>query len=121
MLHTRIRDLFGIEFPIISAGMGGVALAELAAAVSDAGGLGTLGLAAFGREGINNEITAARKRTKKPLAANLLVPFLRPGIVEAVAQTGLEAVTFFWGDPRDHARAIALLHRAGTKVIWQCG
>jgi NAD(P)H-dependent flavin oxidoreductase YrpB (nitropropane dioxygenase family) len=121
MLHTRICDLFGIEFPIISAGMGGVALAELAAAVSDAGGLGTLGLAAFGREGINNEITAARKRTKKPLAANLLVPFLRPGIVEAVAQTGLEAVTFFWGDARDHARAIALLHRAGTKVIWQCG
>src|SRR5437899_2770305 len=121
MLHTRICDLFGIEFPIISAGMGGVALAELAAAVSDAGGLGTLGLAAFGREGIRNEIAAARKRTRKALGANLLVPFLRPGVIEAIAETKLAAVTFFWGDARDHARAIALLHRTGTKVIWQCG
>src|SRR6266446_4821842 len=121
MLHTRICDLFGIEFPIISAGMGGIALAELAAAVSEAGGLGTLGLAAFGLEGIRNEIAAARKRTQKPLAANLLVPFLRAGIVEAVAETGLEAVTFFWGDARNYTGAIKLLHRAGTKVIWQCG
>ena len=121
MLHTRICDLFGIEFPIISAGMGGVAGAELAAAVSEAGGLGTLGLAAFGREGIRNEIAAARVRTRKPLAANLLVPFLRPGIVEIVADSGLAAVTFFWGDPRDHVEAFSRLHKAGTKVIWQCG
>ena len=49
MLKTQICELFGIEYPIISAGMGGVALAELAAAVSEAGGLGTIGLAAFGR------------------------------------------------------------------------
>jgi nitronate monooxygenase len=64
--------------------MGGIALAELAAAVSEAGALGTIGLAVFGPEGIHNEISAARTRTKKPLAANLLIPFLRPGIVEAV-------------------------------------
>ena len=121
MLKTRICNLFGIEFPIVSAGMGGIALAELAAAVSEAGGLGTLGLAAFGREGIHNEIAAARARTRKPLAANLLVPFLRPGIVEAVADTGVDAVTFFWGDAREHAEAIRLVHRANAKVIWQCG
>jgi NAD(P)H-dependent flavin oxidoreductase YrpB (nitropropane dioxygenase family) len=47
MLKTRICELFGFEHPIISAGMGGVALAELAAAVSEAGGLGTIGLAAL--------------------------------------------------------------------------
>jgi len=101
--------------------MGGVAGAELAAAVSEAGGLGTLGLAAFSREGIRNEIAAAQARTQKPVAANLLVPFLRPGIVETVADTGLAAVTFFWGDPRDYAEAISMLHETGTKVIWQCG
>jgi nitronate monooxygenase len=121
MLRTRICDLFGIEFPIISAGMGGVAGADLAAAVSEAGGLGTLGLAALSREGIRNEITAAQARTRKPLAANLLVPFLRPGIVETMADTGLAAVTFFWGDPRDYHEAINTLHKTGTKVIWQCG
>jgi len=121
MLHTPICELFGIEWPIISAGMGGVACAELASAVSEAGGLGTLGLAAFNREGVRNEIDAARSRTRKPLAANLLVPFLRPGIVETVADTGLAAVTFFWGDPREYAEAISTLHHAGTKVIWQCG
>ncbi len=86
MLKTQICELFGIELPIISAGMGGVALAELASAVSGAGGLGTVGLAAFGREAIHNELSDARRRTSKPLAANLIVPFLRPGIVEAVVQ-----------------------------------
>src|SRR5215831_6012077 len=119
MLHTRICDLFGIEFPIICAGMGGIACAELAAAVSEAGGLGTIGLAAFSHEGIRNEIAAAKMRTHKPLAGNLLVPFLRPGIVEAVADTGLTAVTFFWGDPRAHVDAIGRLHNSGAKVIWQ--
>jgi nitronate monooxygenase len=121
MLRTRICELFGIEYPIISAGMGGVALGALAAAVSEAGGLGTIGLAALGREGIHNEIAAARARTFRPLAVNLLVPFLRPGIVEAVAQSPIQAVTFFWGDAREHAESIAMLHRAGIKVIWQCG
>jgi NAD(P)H-dependent flavin oxidoreductase YrpB (nitropropane dioxygenase family) len=121
MLHTRICDIFDIEFPIISAGMGGIAGAELAAAVSEAGGLGTLGLAAFSHEGIRNEIAAAQRHTRKPLAANLLVPFLRPGIIETVADTALAAVTFFWGDPREYVKAIRRLHNVGSKVIWQCG
>jgi NAD(P)H-dependent flavin oxidoreductase YrpB (nitropropane dioxygenase family) len=121
MLRTRICDLLGIEFPIISAGMGGVAGAKLAAAVSEAGGLGTLGLAALSREGIRNEVAAARTRTRKPLAANLLIPFLRPGVIDTVADAGLAAVTFFWGDPREYREAINILHKSGTKVIWQCG
>jgi NAD(P)H-dependent flavin oxidoreductase YrpB (nitropropane dioxygenase family) len=50
MLKTRICELFGIEYPIVSAGMGGVASAELAAAVSEAGGLGTIGLAGVSRK-----------------------------------------------------------------------
>lgn len=121
MLKTRICELFGIEYPIISAGMGAVALSALAAAVSEAGGLGTIGLAAFGRKEMHNEIAAARGLTSKPLATNLLVPFLRPGIVEAIAQSPIQAVTFFWGDPREYAGPIAMLHRSGIKVIWQCG
>jgi NAD(P)H-dependent flavin oxidoreductase YrpB (nitropropane dioxygenase family) len=45
MIKTRFTELFGVEYPIVSAGMGGVALAELAAAVSNAGGIGTIALA----------------------------------------------------------------------------
>jgi NAD(P)H-dependent flavin oxidoreductase YrpB (nitropropane dioxygenase family) len=121
MLKTRICELFGIDHPIISAGMGGVALAELAAAVSAAGGLGTICLAGLTRDGINQEILAARVRTRKPLAANVLVPFLRPEMIEAIAETPIQALTFFWGDPRDHDESIKLLRRRGIKVIWQCG
>lgn len=121
MLKTRLCELFDFELPIISAGMGAVALAELAAAVSEAGGLGTMGLAAFGPEELQNEIAAARRRTNKPLAANLLIPFLRPGIVEAAVKSPIQVLTFFWGDAREHAESIALARRSGIKVVWQCG
>ena len=99
-MKTRITELFGIEYPIVSAGMGGVALAELAAAVSEAGGIGTIALAGLAPEAIQNEIAAARKLTRKPLMVNLLVPFLRPGIVEMVSKQPIDGITFFWGEPR---------------------
>src|SRR6202030_2014560 len=85
MLRTRICELLGIELPIISAGMGGVALSNLAGAVSEAGGFGFIGLAGFSPAAIHYEIDVARKITKKPIGVNLLIPFLRPGTVEAVA------------------------------------
>lgn len=118
MLKTRITELFGIDYPILSAGMGGVALAELAAAVSNAGGLGTIALAGFTPEAIQNEIAAARKLTDKPLMVNLLVPFLRPGIIETIAKEPIQGVTFFWGDPKEYVPIAKKLH---LKVIWQCG
>ena len=121
MLKTRLCELFGIELPILSAGMGTIALAELAAAVSEAGGLGTVALVMLGAEDLQNEIAAARRRTAKPLAANLIVPFIRPGIVEAVVRTPIQALTFFWGDAREHADEIRLAQRAAIRVIWQCG
>ncbi len=121
MLKTRICDLFGIEYPIVLAGMGGVASAELAAAVSEAGGLGTMGLAGVSSEMIHNEVAAARRLTSKPLATNLIAPFLRPGIVEAMSRLPIQAVTFFWGDARQYADAIEVVRAHGIKTIWQCG
>jgi len=118
MPKTRITELFGIEFPILSAGMGGVALAELAAAVSNAGGIGTIALAGFTPEAIQNEIAAARKLTDRPLLVNLLVPFLRPGIVETVLEEPIQGITFFWGDPAEY---IPIVKKSALKVIWQCG
>jgi nitronate monooxygenase len=118
MIKTRITELFGIEYPIVSAGMGGVALAELAAAVSNAGGIGTIALAGFTPEGIQNEIAAARKLTNKPLLVNLLVPFLRPGIIEMVIKEPIQGVTLFWGDPAEY---VPIAKKSGLKVVWQCG
>lgn len=118
MLKTKFCDLFGIEYPIVCAGMGGVALANLAAAVSEAGGLGTIALAGFSADAIAAEIATARKITAKPIVVNLLVPFLRPGIFEALARLPVSAVTLFWGDPAEHIPSCKAL---GLKVIWQCG
>jgi NAD(P)H-dependent flavin oxidoreductase YrpB (nitropropane dioxygenase family) len=118
MWKTRFCELFGVELPIMLAGMGTIALADLAAAVSEAGGMGTVGLVMFTPEGIHNEIAAARRLTKKPLACNLLIPFLQPGIAEAAAASPVEAVTLFWGAPAEY---VARFKDAGKKVIWQCG
>ncbi len=119
MLHTRICDLFGIELPIVSAGMGGVALAPLAAAVSEAGGMGTVALAGFTPEAMLSEISAARALTRKPLCVNLLVPFLREGNLKLLAREPIDAVTMFWGDP---AAMIPQAKAEGVRrVIWQCG
>src|SRR5207247_1475705 len=105
--------------PIISAGMGGVALAPLAAAVSEAGGLGTIAFAGFTQEAMLSEISAARSLTRKPLVVNLLVPFLREGTFQLLANEPIDAITLFWGEPAD------LIPRAKAdgigRVIWQCG
>ena len=118
MLKTRFCELFGIEYPIVCAGMGGVALANLAAAVSEAGGLGTIALAGFSQAGIHDQIAAARRITQKPFAVNVLIPFLRPDTHEALAREPISAVTLFWGDPAEH---IPACKAPGLKVIWQCG
>ena len=86
MLKTRFCELFGIEYPIVCAGMGNVARANLAAAVSEAGGLGTIAMPGVSPDAMAAEISVARKITAKPIVVNQLVPFLRPGILETLAK-----------------------------------
>jgi NAD(P)H-dependent flavin oxidoreductase YrpB (nitropropane dioxygenase family) len=88
-------DLRSLETPIVQAGMGAVARHELAAAVSEAGGLGTI---AGARAPIAAELAAARRLTGKPIAVNLLLPFVRSGDVEAAAAA--DVLVTFWGTPR---------------------
>lgn len=87
--------------------MGAIARHELAAAVSEAGGLGTIGGA---RAPIAEELAAARKLTDRPIAVNLVLPLLRPGDVAAAA--GADVIVTFWGKPR---------RLAGGTWIHQCG
>ncbi len=78
VLRTALCDLLGIEYPILLAGMGagsgGSALAELVAAVSEAGGLGVLGAAGLGPEQIHEQCAKIRLLTSKPFGVDILLP-----------------------------------------------
>jgi len=84
-LHTPICDLFGIEYPIFAAGMGGVTLAPLAGAVSAAGGLGVLGATFCTPDQLREEIAAVRRITDRPFGVDLLIPTDIPPDVTARA------------------------------------
>lgn len=73
-LHSPICDIFGIEYPIVLAGMGGASVPELAAAVSNAGGLGVLGAAACQPEQLRDWIRRTRELTDKPFGVDTLLP-----------------------------------------------
>lgn len=74
LLHTPVCDLLGIEHPVVQAGMGYVARAELAAAVSEAGGLGVIGGAGFPPERLRFEIQRVRELTDRPFGVDLILP-----------------------------------------------
>jgi len=71
-LRTEICDRLGIEYPIVQAGMGFIARAELAAAVSEAGGLGMIGSASLTADELRSEIRKVRERTQKPFGVDIL-------------------------------------------------
>src|SRR3546814_15025146 len=83
MLQTRLTDLLECEHPVMLAGMGGVSYAALVAAVSDAGGFGTLGAAPMGHDRLQREIAEVRERTSAPFGVALLTA-LPGGLVEQV-------------------------------------
>jgi nitronate monooxygenase len=105
-----LLERLGVELPVIQAGMGGgLSRHELAAAVSEAGGLGTI--AVNGPEAIRRELAAARVLTERPLAVNLLLPFARRDWFEAAAAA--DVVVTFWGRPRRRTPGV-WLHQCGS-------
>lgn len=101
-------DVRSLEAPVVQAGMGSIARHELAAAVSEAGGLGTI---AGARAPIARQLAAARRLTGKSIAVNLLLPFVGPGDVEAAAAA--DVIVTFWGEPRRLA-AGCWIHQCGS-------
>lgn len=99
-----------MELPVVQAGMGGgLSRHELAAAVSEAGGLGTI--AVNGAGAIRRELAAARALTGRPLAVNVLLPFARPEWFAAASEA--DVVVTFWGRPWRHVGGI-WLHQCGS-------
>lgn len=122
-MKTRITELFGIEYPIIQGGMHFVGLAELASAVSNAGGLGILtGLTQRTPELLTQEIARCREMTKKPFGVNLtFLPSVKPpdypGYVRAIIEGGVKIVETAGNNPQQWLPA---LRENGIKVIHKC-
>jgi nitronate monooxygenase len=105
-----LLERIGVAVPVVQAGMGGgISRHELAAAVSEAGGLGTV--AVNGAAAIERELAAARRLTKRPLAVNLLLPFARRDWFEAAAAA--DVVVTFWGRPRRRVPGV-WIHQCGS-------
>ena len=122
-MKTRITELFNIECPIIQGGMHHVGLAELAAAVSNAGGLGVItALTQPSAETLSREIARCREMTDKPFGVNLtFLPAVNapdyPGYVRAIIEGGVKIVETAGNNPQQWLPA---LHEAGIKVIHKC-
>ncbi|MEO8244207.1 MAG: nitronate monooxygenase [bacterium] len=121
-LHTDGCDLLGCRYPILQAGMGGVARSDLAAAVSIAGGFGCLGMVREPPGLITREIAAVRARTDAPFGVNLIPSATDPALLAeelaACFEARVETLMFFWDV---FPSAVATAKAAGCKVVYQVG
>lgn len=122
-MHTRITELFGIEYPVVQGGMHYVGFAELAAAVSEAGGLGLItALTQRTPDNLAKEIERCRRMTSKPFGVNLtflpsVTPPDYPGFVDAIVQSGVTIVETAGNNP---AQWMPRFKDAGITVIHKC-
>jgi len=114
-VKTRITELLGIEYPIIQGGMAWVAEYHLAAAVSNAGGLGLIGAASAPPEVVREQIRKAKELTDKPFGVNVML--MNPNaedVARIVVEEGVKVVTTGAGNP---AKFMSMWKEAGVKVI----
>jgi nitronate monooxygenase len=123
-LYTPLTDLLGCKYPVLCAGMGGVARHQLAAAVSNAGGFGCLGMVREQPEFIREEINRYRSLSKKSFAVNLIPAATPPAlldrqITECIA-LGVRYLVLFWDVNREVIHrcidnGITVIHQVGSK------
>jgi nitronate monooxygenase len=128
-LHTPLCELLGIEHPVLLAGIGAGARAELAAAVSGTGGFGVLGASGVPPDVLRAEIQRTRALTDRPIGINVIIATESAAYEDkeldffvsqfrAAADAGATAVVLFWGDP---APFVDDVHALGLKVLIQIG
>ncbi|MCU0269663.1 MAG: nitronate monooxygenase [Acidimicrobiales bacterium] len=119
-MRTRLTDLLGIEHPVMLAGMGGVAFADLVAAVSNAGGIGCLGAGTMWGDALDREVARIRARTDRPFGVDLLTPLGEdlPGEVERIIDGGARMFVAGLGVPTE---VIELCHERDVVVVNMCG
>src|SRR5512141_1076918 len=108
-MHTRLTEMLGVEHPVMLAGMGGVSYHRVVAAVSDAGGFGTLGAATMTSEQLDAEMRGVRDLTSKPFGVDLLAALPERMVDDAhkVVEGGASLFVAGLGVPRD---VIKVLH-----------
>jgi NAD(P)H-dependent flavin oxidoreductase YrpB (nitropropane dioxygenase family) len=122
MIHTRICDLLGIPHPIVLGGMGNATTAPLVAAVSNAGGFGTLGTSAFDATTLDREIAAIHERTDKPFGINHLLFQLQENMFAVTLAAKPTLIAFAWARKEQNLRDyFRRAHDAGCKVMHMAG
>jgi enoyl-[acyl-carrier protein] reductase II len=119
-MQTRLTEMLGVEHPVMLAGMGGVSYHRVVAAVSAAGGFGTLGGAVMGSEELVREMQAVRAATDKPFGVDLLaaLPERMLDDVHRIVEAGATLFVAGLGVPRD---VIDVCHRGNVLVASMCG
>ncbi|MEA4900156.1 enoyl-[acyl-carrier-protein] reductase FabK [Desulfitobacterium sp.] len=115
MIKSRICDLLNIEYPIFQGGMAWVATGELAAAVSEAGGLGIIGSGNAPADWVKAEILKVKSRTSKPFGINVMLmsPFVEE-VMQVILEERVPVITTGAGNP---GKYVSVLKEAGTKII----
>ena len=114
-MRTRITELLGIEHPIIQGGMARIANAELAAAVSNAGGLGIIATGGASVERVEREVKKARELTDKPIGCNVMMMDKNvPDIARLLAELRIDVIATGAGSPAEY---IDMWKEAGIKVV----
>jgi NAD(P)H-dependent flavin oxidoreductase YrpB (nitropropane dioxygenase family) len=118
-LRTRLTEMLGIELPLVGAGTGTIATARLAAAVTNAGGLGMTGAAGDEPGAVIARVREIRRLTSGPLGVNVILELQPPEAIEAILAEGIDVLASGFGDPwpwveRAHAAGARLFHRCET-------
>jgi enoyl-[acyl-carrier protein] reductase II len=116
MLRTPVCDVLGIEVPVMQAAIWPATAPELVAAVSEAGGLGSIGSVFESAESVQRQIARVRQLTSRPFAVNHVVPLLDDEAFEATLEAEPAVVSLALGDPGD---LVEQIHASGAKVIHQ--
>lgn len=117
-MRTPLCDLFGIEVPVVQAPIGGASVPALAAAVSEAGALGTIALSWTKPQDVAALVEDVRTRTTKPFHGNILQEWPPEERLEAVLEAGVKIVSLAWGDPSAYVERV---HSAGALLIGTAG
>lgn len=113
-MRTALTERLRLSAPIIQAPMGGATSPALAAAVSNAGGLGTLALSWTPEAQVREQIRETRRRTDRPFGVNLVLAFPQDTRLAVCLEEGAPVISFFWGDP---APFVGAVHAGGAAVI----
>ncbi len=117
-METSVTRALGIEQPIVQAPIGGLSNPRLAAAVSNAGGLGMIAQTWMSLEQIRESIRATQALTPRPFGINLIIDEPQDERVAVVMAAGIKVISFFWGDPKPY---LAAVHAAGAIALLTVG